>query len=172
MAGNIYTANFMLKIPRTPMARHIESMHEMAYWSGIYGSALEMFEHHLMAIAVFSAEPPEYRLPPPPQPLAHEGDAMTYDASLLTPTYEPIPSGFETLNARITTVFREASESLRKITAPKTPEQAEARAQRRYEQKIAEERRRAKDHLSRESYRVRGELRDELHIHVPAKTGA
>ena len=69
MSSNVYTARFMEKIPRTPLRQHIESLHEMAHWCGIYGSALEMFEHHLYVIARATAEPPVYGnavVPPPP----------------------------------------------------------------------------------------------------------
>lgn len=55
MSSNVYTAKFMEKVPLSPVRLHIERLHEMAYFGGIYGSALEMVEHHLYSIAVFAS---------------------------------------------------------------------------------------------------------------------
>jgi hypothetical protein len=63
------TVHFMQSVPRTPVRQHIEYLHQMAYLGGIYGDALSVFEHHLYAIAVATAEPPVYGsavVPPPP----------------------------------------------------------------------------------------------------------
>lgn len=175
MSNNAHTAKFMAKVPATPLRQHIEYLHTMAYYGGIYGSALEMFEHHLYAIAVATAEPPEYRLPKygnavvPPMP-------EKFDASLLTPTYEEVATGIQQMGVRVKTVMREVGENLRRRAAAsrasRTPEMAEAISIRRYENAVAAERYAAAEHLRALSYRVRGELRDEIHIHVPPKTGA
>lgn len=156
MSGNIYTAKFMQRIPPTPLARHIESLHEMAYWSGIYGSALEMFEHHLHAIAVFSAERPEYRIPP----LEEVRETGVYDVSLLTPTYEPVSSfdaaSVQRVLRKATTALTDGIRAMRaKADEMQTPE---GKSKRRYERMVADERRKAKDHLRSEVARVRREL--------------
>lgn len=161
MSHNIYTDRFMGKIPRTPLARHIEALHTMAYLSGVHGSALEVFEHHLTAIAVFSAEPPEYRIPASAG--THDTDHamdLRYDASLLTPHYEAVSSfdaaSVQRVLRKATTALTDGIRAMRaKADEMQTPE---GKSKRRYERMVADERRKAKDHLRSEVARVRREL--------------
>lgn len=153
MSTNARTARFMQSVPRTPLRQHIEYLHEMGHWAGIYGSAMDMFEHHLHAIAVATAEPLRYGnavVPPSPE---------RYETSI-TPPYDPdrMARDIVSMSKRVTEVVQRANESLRRATAPKTPEQAEARARRRYERQCDEQRAAAKMHLRNEVRRVRAEL--------------
>ncbi len=144
MSGNnAHTARFMSTLPHGPLLHHIAALHEMAYWGGIYGSALSVFEHHLHAVAVESADryqvQPERRMnerfPETAVPFTDIGKAMR----------------------EATAGMAQSLADMRERLASPRPK-SEWISNIRYERRIQEERTVGLAHVKSEARRVRREL--------------